>query len=86
MCLGSCASLCNQKMLWTWCDKKGEKGLQYHRSHLNKVMMVIFTCLAFEDNIDNGGEAFNLGLIRCQSAKISKKLVWEGHRQEDGSI
>ena len=58
----------------------------YHRNHINKVMMTAFTGLAFEDNIENGGEAIKLGLFRAQSYKVAEKEVREGVRQADGTM
>ena len=58
----------------------------YHRNHINKVMMTAFIGLAFEDIIENGGEAIKLGLFRAQSYKVAEKEVREGVRQADGTM
>ena len=58
----------------------------YHRNHINKVMMTTFTAFAFNDSIENGGEAVKLGMFRAQSFKVADKEVREGVRQEDGSL
>jgi hypothetical protein len=58
----------------------------YHKSHINKTMAVAFTGFAFEDNIENGGEAFKLGFFRAQSHKIAEKEVRQAVRQENGKL
>ena len=60
--------------------------MAYHRNHINKVMMTTFTAFAFNDSIENGGEAVKLGMFRAQSFKVADKEVREGVRQEDGSL
>ena len=58
----------------------------YHKSHIAKTMGVAFTAFAFEDNMENGGDAIKLGFFRAQSYKVAEKLVRESVRQADGSI
>ena len=48
--------------------------------------MTAFTAFAFEDCIENGGEAIKLGMFRAQSFKVAEKEVREGVRQEDGTM
>ena len=57
----------------------------YHKSHIAKTMGVAFTAFAFEDNIENGGNAIKLGFFRAQSFKVAQKMVRESVRQPDGS-
>jgi len=33
---------------------------KYHKNHINKVMMTAFTAFAFEDTLENGGDAIKL--------------------------
>jgi hypothetical protein len=47
---------------------------------------VVFVALAFEDSIENGGKAFKLDLLWCQSFKVAEKLVREGVHGENGKI
>jgi hypothetical protein len=49
-------------------------------------MGIAFMALAFEDTIENGGEAIKLGFFRAQSYKVAKKLVRQSVRQPDGSL
>ena len=65
-------------------DRKVLKA--YHRNHINKVMLTAFTAFAFEDSIENGGEAVKLGIFCAQSYKVAEKEVRESERQEDGSM
>jgi len=58
----------------------------YHKNHINKCMGVAFTAFAFEDNMENGGEAIKLGFFRAQSYKVAEKLVRESVRQADGTM
>lgn len=58
----------------------------YHRNHINKCMGVAFTALAFEDSLENGGEAVKLGFFRAQSYKVAEKMVRESVRQADGRM
>ena len=58
----------------------------YHRNHINKVMMTAFVALAFEDSIENGGEAGKLNMFRAQSYKVAEREVREGVRQADGTV
>ena len=48
--------------------------------------MTAFTAFAFEDNIENGGEAVKLGIFRAQSYKVVERKLREGLRQEDGTL
>jgi hypothetical protein len=47
----------------------------YHRSHIDKVMGITFTGLAFDTDIENGGDGLKIGFFRCQAARLSKKQV-----------
>jgi hypothetical protein len=87
----------DEKWFWGLVVKKGARACEelgidpqtfqaYHKSHINKTMAVAFTGFAFEDNIENGGEAFKLGFFRAQSHKIAEKEVREAVRQEDGKL
>ena len=49
-------------------------------------MLTAFSGFAFEDSMENGGEAVKLGIFRAQSYKVAKKLVRESVRQADGSM
>ena len=49
-------------------------------------MMTAFTAFAFDDSIENGGEAIRLGMFREQTFKVADKEVREGVRQEDDTI
>jgi len=51
-----------------------------YRNHINKVMMTTFTAFAFEDTIENGGEAVKLGMFWAQSFKVAEKTVRESER------
>ena len=73
-----------QKAVKNWGYKKYYKA--YRRNHINKVMMTAFTAFAFDDSIENGGEAIRLGMFREQTFKVADKEVREGVRQEDGTI
>ena len=46
-----------------------------HKNHINKVMMTVFTAIAFEDSLEKGGEAIKFGMFRAQSNKVAKKLA-----------
>ena len=58
----------------------------YHKNHINKCMAVAFVGYAFEDNMENGGEAFKLEFLRAQSHKVVEKEIREGIRKEDGRM
>jgi hypothetical protein len=58
----------------------------YHKSHISKVMATAVTAFAFEDSIENGGDAIKLGLYRAQTHKIARKLQKQSVRQLDGSF
>jgi hypothetical protein len=49
-------------------------------------MTIGFVAFAFQDSINNGGEAVKLGFLQVQSYKVAKQTVWEGVQQEDGRI
>ena len=60
------------------CDDLGIEPTTFaccHRNHINKCMAVSVTAFAFEDSIDNGGDAVKLSFVRAQQYKISKCLV-----------
>lgn len=71
------------------CEQLGlEKNVSfiYHKSHVNKVMVVAFTGYAFENSIENGGEGVKLGMYRVQAARIAKRQVKASRRRDDGSL
>ncbi len=49
-------------------------------------MGISFVAFAFDDNMENGGEAMKLAFLRAQSHKVAEKVVHEAVRQEDGSV
>eukprot|EP00957_Ditylum_brightwellii_P026811 2027361-Ditylum_brightwellii.AAC.1 len=48
-------------------------------------MGVAFTAFAFEDSIENGGEAVKLVCVCAQSHKAAQKLMCKYEIQENGS-
>ena len=58
----------------------------YHKNHINKCMGVAFAGFAFEDSMENGGEAFKLAFLRAQSHKVVEKEIRQGIRKEDGRM
>jgi hypothetical protein len=87
----------DEKWFWGLVMRRGAKSCEdlginqqsysaYHKSHIAKTMGVAFTAFAFEDSIENGGEAVKLGFFCAQSFKVAKKLVRKSVRQPDGSI
>jgi hypothetical protein len=58
----------------------------YHKSHISKVMATAVVGFAFEDSMDNGGEAMKLRLYRAQTFKVARKLQRESVRQPDRSL
>ncbi len=46
----------------------------YHKSHISKVMATAVVGFAFEDSIDNGGDAMKLGFYRAQTFTIARQL------------
>ena len=38
----------------------------YHKYQINKTMVILFTAFAFENSIENGGEAVKLAFICAQ--------------------
>ncbi len=57
----------------------------YHKSHINKMMGISFMVFAFDDNMENVGEAMTLAFLRAQFHKVAEKEVCEAVRQEDGT-
>ena len=57
----------------------------YHRNHVNKVMGVAVTAFAFEDSIENGGDALKLGFFRAQQYKIADKALNRTETLADGT-
>jgi len=49
-------------------------------------MAVAFTAYAFDGNVENGGDGIKLGLYRVQAARIAKKTVRKGRRDENGRM
>jgi hypothetical protein len=64
----------NAKMAPSAGIKKSAKSA-YHRSHIDKVMGIAFTGLAFDADIENGGDGLKIGFFHCQAARLSKKQV-----------
>lgn len=58
----------------------------YHRNHVNKVMGVAVTAFAFEDSIENGGDALKLGFFRAQQFKVADKAVNRTATLADGTV
>ena len=56
----------------------------YHKSHISKVMGVCTVAFAYEDNVENGRDALKLDFSRCQSYKVSGKIVQTGRKDENG--
>ena len=56
-----------------------EKSYAYmqHTSHNTKMMVICWTAYAFEDNQENGGKGFKVGMWPCWSARISQRQVNE---------
>jgi hypothetical protein len=87
----------DEKWFWGLVMRRGAKSCEdlginpqsysaYHKSHIAKTMGVAFTAFAFEDSIENGGDAIKLGFFRAQSFKVAQKMVKESVRQPDGSV
>ena len=57
-----------------------------HKNHINKVMGVAFTGLAFDGNVESGGHGLKIGFYRCHGARIAKKQVRESRRDEDDNL
>jgi hypothetical protein len=49
----------------------------YHCSHIDKVRGIAFTGLAFDTDIENGGDGLKIGFFHCQAARLAKKQVRE---------
>ena len=87
----------DEKWFWGLVTRKGAKmcvalGINthtfraYYKSHINKTMGIEFTDFAFENSIENGGEAVKLAFIRAQPNKISQKRRFRDETQADGSV
>jgi hypothetical protein len=87
----------DEKWFWGMVCRKGAKACEelgidaqtmraYHKNHINKTMGTAITGFAFEDNIENGGEAMKLGFHRAQSRKIADKEQRKGVRQPNGRM
>jgi hypothetical protein len=46
----------------------------YYKSHISKVMATAVIGFAFEDSMDNGGEAMKQGFYPAQTFKVAQKL------------
>jgi hypothetical protein len=75
----------NEKWFWGMVCRRDAKACEelgispvtfaaYHKSHISKVMATAVVGFAFEDSIDNGGEAINLGFYCTQTFKVARKL------------
>lgn len=87
----------DKKWFWGLVMRRGAKACDllgilaqsysvYHKSHIAKTMAVAFTAFAFEDCMENGGEAIKLGFFCAQSYKVAKRMVRKSVRQDDGSM
>ena len=47
-------------------------------------MLISFSAFTFEDSMENGREAVELGIFRAQSYKLVEKLVWQLAQQFEG--
>ena len=65
-------------------DKKAFR--LYHKNHIDKVMAVVVTGYAFENNIENGGTGLKLGFYRAQAVKRAQKMQRESRRDENGML
>jgi hypothetical protein len=76
----------NDKWFWGLVLRLGAKACEelgidaqtfraYHKSHINKTMGILFVAFAFDDNMENGGEAMKLAFLRAQSHKVAEKVV-----------
>jgi hypothetical protein len=85
----------DEKWFWGLVIRRGAKcckelGIEqncfsaYHKSHINKVMAIAFTAFAFEDCIENGGNAEKIAFIRAQGPKVAAKVQRACVRQADG--
>ena len=69
------------------CNELGlDRFWDYHRNLINKVMLTAFAGFAFEDSMENSGQAAKLGIFRAQSFKVAEKLMWESMQRADGSM
>ena len=59
--------------------------IQFHISHINKVVCITVTGIAFVDLLENGGEAVKLGNYIEQSYNIAQRKVYETESKADGS-
>ncbi len=57
-----------------------------HKLHIPKVMIMVLTGFAFEDNYLNGGIGVKLGCLRIQGVRIAQREVNETVVHWDGSI
>ena len=87
----------DEKWFWGLVTRKGtqmceEMGINphtfidYHESYINKTMGITFTEFAFQNSIENGGEASKLTFICAQSNKIAQKRRLRDEIQADGSV
>ena len=64
----------------------------YHKCHINKVVAVALTAIAFDSSVENGGHGVKTGLYCVQAARVAQHDVREsqidenGNRRYDGSI
>ena len=86
----------DEKWFWGLVLRRGAKcckelGIEeksfsaYHKNHINKVMAIAFTAFAFEDCIENGGNAKKLAFIRAQRKKVAAKMQKACVFQADGT-
>ena len=75
---------CNEKWFWGMvaqhdaksCEELGFSPRAFkacHKSHTNEVMAVAVMGFAFEDSMENGGDALKIGVHRAQSHKVHCK-------------
>jgi hypothetical protein len=87
----------DEKWFWGLVTRRGAKACQelgidqhffqaYHKNHINKVMGIAFTAMAFEDSLDNGGSAEKLAFIRAKGKKVASRIQRKAVRQPDGNV
>jgi hypothetical protein len=67
---------CNAKMSQLLGVEKQYQHM-FHKSHINRVMVVAFTRYAFDGDYEEGGHGLKLGLFRCNGVRVAKKTVKE---------
>ena len=74
----------DEKWFWGMLFRKTAKSFDelpkatikaYHKCHISKTMGVAVVGIAFQDSLENGGNAFKLRFERAQSAKVAQRLT-----------